>query len=107
MLQEPAINAAAGDHDEVSRRLTAERSALARFHGLSLELFGSTASGTPKPDSDVDLLVIFDRPVDLFHFLELEDFLSGILGRKVDLIPRDSVKPALRDRIYAEARRVA
>ncbi|MDP6351294.1 MAG: nucleotidyltransferase family protein [Alphaproteobacteria bacterium] len=95
------------DGDEVSRRLTAERTALAHFHVCSLELFGSTASGTPNAESDVDLLVTFDRPVDLFHFLELEEFLSGVLGRKVDLVPRESVKPALQGRIYAEARRVA
>ena len=69
----------------------------------SLDLFGSVARGESGPDSDVDLLVDFDRPIGLFHFFRVQRRIEEILGSKVDLVMRDAVKRQLRDRIFAEA----
>ena len=76
------------------------------MHVQSLALFGSTAREEAGPDSDVDMLVEFDEPVDLFVFCDVEAFLAEVVGRNVDLVLRDSVKPMLRGRILSEAIRV-
>jgi predicted nucleotidyltransferase len=48
-------------------------------------LFGSFARGNPRSDSDVDILVEFERPVG-FKFMEFADHLEQVLGRKVDIL---------------------
>jgi uncharacterized protein len=69
----------------------------------SLELFGSSARGEEKDGSDIDILVEFVKPVDIFVFLELEEKLSEVLDVKVDLVMRDTLKPRIRERIIKEA----
>ncbi|MDQ3655172.1 MAG: nucleotidyltransferase domain-containing protein [Chloroflexota bacterium] len=51
-------------------------------------LFGSVAAGTARPDSDLDLLVTFDRSRSLFKQMDLAEDLSRLCGRKVDLMTR-------------------
>jgi len=74
-----------------------------RYAVKSLELFGSYARGEEKEESDIDILVEFTKPIDLFIFMELEERLSDLLGAKVDLVMRDTLKPRIRDRIMKEA----
>src|SRR5665811_195405 len=58
-----------------------------RDHGVvKAELFGSFADGTAGPDSDIDLLVAFGRPVTLFQKLDVADELSRLCGRQVDMM---------------------
>ena len=90
----------------IERRLADARDELARFHVASLELFGSSVRGETRLDSDIDLLVTFDQPVDLLTFLELEEVLERLLGCDVDLVPRDSLKPLLKGPVLSEAVRV-
>lgn len=89
--------------EQVIERLAGARPELATLGVRSLDLFGSVARGESGPDSDVDLLVDFDRPVGLFHFFRVQRRIEEILGAKVDLVMRDAVKRQLRDRIFAEA----
>ena len=78
--------------------------AIAARHGAhSVRLFGSVARGDAVAASDVDLLVDFDKPIGLFHFLRVQRRIEEILGSRVDLVMRDAVKRQLRDRIFAEA----
>jgi uncharacterized protein len=82
------------------------REKLAREFGIkSLALFGSVVRDEATPASDVDLLVEFDdRPVGLFHLSRTQHYLESILGvSKVDLVLRDGIKPALKERILREA----
>jgi predicted nucleotidyltransferase len=79
---------------------------LSRFGVQSLALFGSVARDEARPDSDVDILVEFNRPVGLFTFLEVKEHLEQALGRRVDLVTRAGLKRQLRDRILEEAIRV-
>ena len=69
----------------------------------SLALFGSAARNEAGPESDVDLLVEFDRPMGIFGLLDIKYRLEEILDSKVDLVTRSGVHLALRDRIFAEA----
>jgi uncharacterized protein len=89
--------------DQVLQRLAGARAELVGLGVRSLDLFGSVARGESGPDSDVDLLVEFDKPIGLFHFFRVQRRIEEILGSKVDLVMRDAVKRQLRDRIFAEA----
>ena len=89
--------------DEVLAILAAHRRELEERGVASLKLFGSVARDEARPDSDVDLLVEFNRPVGLFAYIALERYLSEILGRPVELVTPGTIKPRLRDRILREA----
>ena len=89
--------------EEVLRRLSEHRAELEGVGVRSLDLFGSVARGDAGPDSDVDLLIEFDKPVGLFHFFQVQRRLEAILGRPVDLVMKDAIKRQLRSRILAEA----
>lgn len=64
-----------------------------QYHVAKLELFGSRAKGTARPDSDVDLLVTFEEgktPGLGFFGLALD--LESLFGHPVDLLTRSSVE---------------
>ncbi len=67
-----------------------------------LAVFGSVARGEERPDSDVDILVEFNRSVGLFEFLDVKERLEALLGRTVDLATLDALKPQMRGRILSE-----
>ena len=73
----------------------------------ALSLFGSVARNEARPDSDVDFLVEFDRPVGLFHFIGVKQFLEGLLHCSVDLGTSDTLREPLRTQMLKEAVRVA
>jgi uncharacterized protein len=68
---------------------------------------GSVARGEANQDSDVDVLVEFDRTPDLFELAALKERLAEILERPVDLATPQGLKPRLRDRILHEVRYAA
>ena len=69
----------------------------------SLAIFGSVARGTASAKSDLDVLVEFERPLALSEFLALEDALSALVDRRVDLVARDALKPYIGRRVLDEA----
>lgn len=83
--------------------LTNHQSTLKKFGVKSLMLFGSVARDEARTDSDVDLLVEFDRPVGLFTFVRLKRYLEEILESSVDLGTPDSLKPYLQEAVFREA----
>jgi uncharacterized protein len=71
----------------------------------ALYLFGSTARGEATANSDIDLF-FDDAPnarLSLLDVIGIQHFLQDMLGKKVDLITRDSLHPLLRADIEAEA----
>ncbi len=66
-------------------------------------LFGSYAKNQQTPDSDIDLLVNFRHPVDMFDFMDLQDYLSKLFGKKIDLGTPNSLKRFIKDKIFKEA----
>jgi predicted nucleotidyltransferase len=77
-----------------------------RFSVKSLSLFGSVARNEATAESDVDLLVEFDRPVGYFGLFALQDHLEKLLGCHVDLGTLNSLKPNIRERVLGELIRV-
>jgi uncharacterized protein len=69
----------------------------------SLALFGSVVRDEAGSESDLDVLVEFDQPMDLFAFLALEEALAGLAGRRVDLVSRAALKRHIGRRVLAEA----
>ena len=59
-------------------------------------LFGSFARGEETPESDVDVLVEFDRsqPIGLFRYAQMHLDMEDLLGRKVDLVEDGTLRPA-------------
>lgn len=78
-----------------------------RFGVRELAVFGSVARGEATAASDLDVLVDFEGPATFDRFMGLKLFLEDAFGRRVDLVTRPALKPRIRDRILAEARRVA
>jgi hypothetical protein len=70
-------------------------------------LFGSTARGEAGKDSDVDLFFDYERgKLGLFELMDVKEQTSRILGRKADIMTRDSLHKVLRSRIEAAALQV-
>jgi predicted nucleotidyltransferase len=74
-----------------------------KYKVKTIGLFGSYIRGEQSRGSDVDILVEFYETIDLFTFIELEEFLSEKVGVKVDLVMRDTLKPRIKDTILREA----
>lgn len=86
--------------DQVIRTLQAHRQELAATYGVrSLALFGSFARNEATDQSDVDLLVEFDRAVGYFGLVALQEHLAGLLRRPVDLGTLRSLKPRIRRQV--------
>ena len=72
----------------------------------SLRLFGSVARDDATADSDVDLLVEFDRPPGFSKYMQLRIYLEDLLGTRVDLITERGLRDRVRPRVEKEAIRV-
>ena len=68
----------------------------------SLTLFGSVARDEASLESDVDLLVEFNRPMGLFGLIEIQTRLEELLGVKVDLGTMDSLKHSIRENVLKD-----
>jgi predicted nucleotidyltransferase len=73
-----------------------------RYGVQRLGLFGSYVRGRQRKKSDIDILVSFNRDIDLFDFLDLRKYLESQLQAKVDLVMETALKPAIGKRILSE-----
>ncbi len=68
-----------------------------------LGLFGSYLHGDPRPDSDIDLLVEFERGQKTFdNFMQLSFLLEELFDRPVELVTPESLSPYIGPRILEE-----
>jgi hypothetical protein len=74
-----------------------------RFGVRHLALFGSTARGDARPDSDVDVLVDFSEGATLRGYMGLKFYLEAVLNQAVDLVTQQALRKELRPRIEKEA----
>ena len=73
-----------------------------RYQVESLGVFGSYIRSEQSAGSDLDILVSFREPPGLLKFIEMENYLSDLLGVKIDLVMKDSLKPHIGERILQE-----
>jgi len=75
-----------------------------RYGVRALWLFGSYVRGEQRRRSDLDVLVEFDdRPLSLLQFVALQHYLSDLLQVKVDLVEKETLKPAIGRQILSES----
>ena len=79
------------------------RDIASQFGVSEVRLFGSTARGTARPDSDVDLLVRFERGASLITVIGFQQAVEEALGARVDVVEEAGLSPRLATRILAEA----
>ncbi len=93
--------------DEAIGRLKAHEAELKRLGVERLYLFGSTARGDATESSDVDLFFDYEKgKFGLFELMDVKEYAAGILGRPTNIMTRDSLHKAIRQRVEATAVRV-
>jgi hypothetical protein len=89
--------------DKIKKILAEHRDELRREHKIiEIGIFGSYIRGEQKRKSDIDILVKFKEPVSLLDLVGSENYLSELLKIKVDLIPKEDLRPELKDIILKE-----
>ena len=89
--------------EEIKSILNEHKKELEEKYGVKeIGIFGSFVRGEVRGGSDIDILVEFERPIGLFKFLELEEYLSALLGVKVDLVSKKALKPHIGEHILKE-----
>lgn len=77
-----------------------------KYHVKKIGIFGSFVRGEQKKGSDLDILVEFEAPIGFFDFIRLENLLSRSLRKKVDLVSKRAIKPAVKKEIFKEVQYV-
>jgi predicted nucleotidyltransferase len=93
--------------DEAISRLRERAPDLKRLGVDHLYMFGSTARDEARDDSDVDLFFDYQKgKLGLFELMDVREIAAQILGRRTDIVTRDSLHKTLRQRIEASALQV-
>ena len=90
---------------EIKQILEAQKEYLATEYGVTIiGVFGSYVRGEQRRDSDVDILIELERPprISLIGLVELEHYLSDVLGKKVDLAIKKNLRKRIGERILSE-----
>jgi uncharacterized protein len=88
--------------DEAIEKLRQHEAELKQLGVQHLYLFGSTARGEARQDSDVDLFFDYEKgALSLFQLMDVKERAAEILGCKADIMTRDSLHKTLRQRIEA------
>ena len=92
------------NREEVLAELRAHERELRQAGIMRLSLFGSTARGDRRPESDVDLLAAFDgnRRLSLLDIVHIENQIAELLGYPVDLVEEGTLKPLVQKAVEAE-----
>jgi predicted nucleotidyltransferase len=93
------------DRDQVVATLRQHEKELKAAGVVRLSVFGSTARGDRRPDSDIDLLAAFDDSmrISLLDMAGVEIQLSEMLGHQVDLVEEGTLKPRVQQSVETEA----
>ena len=93
--------------DDAISLLQAHEAELKQMGVDHLFLFGSVARGEARADSDIDLFFDHERgKLGLYELIDVKEFTANILGRKTDVMTRNSIHPGLKRRIEQSAIRV-
>ena len=76
---------------------------LKRYFIKRAAIFGSFAKGNINANSDVDLLIEPGNGFTIFKMLKLEEEISGLVKRKVDLVEYSALKPSIRKEVLLSA----
>jgi len=89
--------------EEIKKIIKEHRKVLEKKYKLKkIGIFGSYVRGEALQESDLDILVELGDGIGLLKFIELEEYLSSILGLKVDLVEKDGLKTRIGSYILKE-----
>jgi predicted nucleotidyltransferase len=89
--------------DEIKEIIDIHKDELRKEYGLKeIGVFGSYVRGAQRADSDLDILIEFEKPVGFVKFLRLENRLSELLGVRVEMVTKKALKPFIGKRILQE-----
>ncbi|MGI0494047.1 nucleotidyltransferase family protein [Alkalinema pantanalense CENA528] len=89
--------------EEIKRILGESKGLLReRYRITQVGVFGSYARGEQTDRSDVDVLVDYEQAPTLFGVVELRDYLSELIGLRVDVVTKNGLKARIRDRVLSE-----
>ena len=92
--------------NDILRKLNDLKPILSQEYSVKqIGLFGSFSDDTNTEESDIDLLVEFEKPIGWKYF-SLEIYLEDIFGRKIDLVTKNALKEQIRDRILNQVKYV-
>lgn len=74
-----------------------------KYHVRKFFLFGSYAKGEQTSSSDIDLLVDFQKIIDMFEMVDLQNYLQDLFGKKIDLGTKKGLKSFIKKTILKEA----
>ncbi|NCA85765.1 MAG: nucleotidyltransferase [Clostridia bacterium] len=91
---------------EILSKLSDLKPALLRDYAVKeIGLFGSFSDDSFTDDSDIDLLVEFEKPIGWKYF-SLEIYLERVFGRKIDLVTKNALKEQVKERILNQVKYV-
>ena len=93
--------------EETIRILSAHKNEIYDMGIKTISVFGSTSRNEANENSDIDLLVEFNKPIGLFEFVRIRRKLSQMLGKPVDLVTEAALRENMRTQILKEAIRAA
>jgi len=73
-----------------------------KFGIIEIKIFGSYVKNQQTPKSDLDIIVEFKETPGFIKFMKIEEYLSSLLGVKVDLLTREGISPYIRKYIEKE-----
>ena len=81
-----------GNRAEIIKKIKEQYPFLSKQYGIRrIGIFGSVAMDSARPDSDVDIVVEFERPIGL-KFMEFVTYMENLFGKKVDVLTKDGIK---------------
>ena len=90
--------------EDIRNRISSQRAILSEdFCVKNLFLFGSYAKGLQNENSDIDFLVEFSDDVDMFKMVDLQEFLTELFNKKIDLGTPNGLKSFIKDNVLKEA----
>ena len=92
--------------DEVLAIVKVHQAKLQELGVSSLDLFGSVARNEARPDSDVDFLVRFSKPIGFFEFFRIQHYLEDVLNCDIDLGTQDALREHLHEPVLKDLVRV-
>ena len=89
--------------EDIEKIIEREKEELLRRYKIkNIGIFGSYAKNSAKEKSDIDLIVEFEEPVSLLGVIKAENYLTELLGIKVDLVSKEDIRKELKETILKE-----
>lgn len=88
--------------NEIIKKLRELKPSLYKKYSVKeIGLFGSFAEGDFNENSDIDILVVLEKPIG-WKFFSLEIYLEQVFNRKIDLVTKNAIKEQVKERILKQ-----